>query len=272
MRRLNNCESRLLTAAAIVAVATPLALGFVHAQQNSAPQNGEAARLPSFDVATVKPNDTGCCTSTRATADQMTMKNQTLKNLVVLAYSVQPYQVTGPDWMEKVRFDITAKYPAGTKYEDRWLMLRTLLEERFKLVAHSGTKEMSGYSLEVGNSGFKLQPSDPGEPITVGGNQGAVWTLRARKIPMSALTYELADSLGEVVVDETGLTGAYSFELRWATNETVNETASPNASESEPAPSVFTALEETLGLRLRHGKVQAPVIVVDHVERTPTEN
>ena len=272
MCKLNNCESRLLRAATIIAVAIPLAFGFVHAQQDPASQNSEAVRLPSFDVATVKPNVTGCCTSTRATADQMMMTNQTLKNLIVLAYGVQSYQVTGPDWMEKVRFDITAKFPVGTKYEDRWLMLRTLLEERFKLVAHGATKEMSGYSLEVGKTGFKLKPSDPGEPITTGGNQGAVWTFRARKIPMSALTYELAASLGEVVVDETGLTGAYSFQLRWATNETANETASPNASESEPAPSVFTALEEALGLQLRHGKVQAPVIVVDHLERTPTEN
>ena len=154
MCKLNNCESRLLRAATIIAVAIPLAFGFVHAQQDPASQNSEAVRLPSFDVATVKPNVTGCCTSTRATADQMMMTNQTLKNLIVLAYGVQSYQVTGPDWMEKVRFDITAKFPVGTKYEDRWLFARGG-EDRLQAEAvgsgrtdHYGRKSGSGLDLQ----------------------------------------------------------------------------------------------------------------------------
>jgi len=222
---------------------------------------------PQYEVATVKPNNTGCCTSSRATKDQMMLTNETLKNLVVLAYEVQPDQVTGPDWITKVRFDITGKFPPGTKYADRWRMLQALLKERFKLTTHTETKTISGYSLEVAKTGFKLKPSEPGEASTSGGPQGSVYTFHAYKIGISVLTYELSDFLGEVVVDQTGLQGTYSFQLRWATNALPSE----DASTSDPPPSVFTALQETLGLRLQHGKVQAPVIIIDHIEM-PTEN
>ena len=226
------------------------------------------AARQTFDVATVKPGTPGGPKSNRASADQLISTNQTLKQLVVLAYSVQPYQVTGPAWMESVSFEITAKYPPGTRFKDRWLMLRSLLEDRFKLTVHHETKEMSGFALVVGKDGFKLKPSEPGEGSTSGGNQGSVWTFRARKIEMPTLAYELADSLGAVVVDQTGLTGVYDFQLRWASDDR----SSPGGNEANPAPSLFTALQDTLGLNLQHQKVPVDVIVVDHAERVPTEN
>jgi len=223
---------------------------------------------PAYDVATIKLDACGGLKSNRASADQLISTNQTLKQLVVLAYSVQPYQVIGPAWMESVCFDITAKYPPGTKFSDRWLMLRTLLEDRFKLAAHHETKEMSGYALVVDKGGFKLKPSDAGEGSTSGGDQGHVWTFNARKIGMLVLAYELADSLGDVVVDQTGLDGVYDFKLRWASDDM----SSPSGSDANPAPSLFTALKDKLGLRLQRQKVPVDVIVVDHVERVPSEN
>ena len=225
------------------------------------------ARL-TYDVATVKLDTCGGPKSNRASSDQIIITDQTLKQLVVLAYSVQPYQVSGPAWMESVCFDITAKYPPGTKFSDRWLMLRSLLEDRFKLTVHHESREMPGYALIVAKGGFKLKPSDPGEPSTSGGDQGHVWTFRARKIEMSTLAYELADSLGEVVVDQTGLQGVYDFQLRWASDDMT----SPGGSDANPAPSLFTALQDTLGLRLQRQKVPVDTIMVDHIERTPTEN
>lgn len=266
-RRLNFCATYVLLAVGSSIVTLPIMLGQTNAstQEKVSPDARTTPEL-QYEVATVKPNTTGCCTSSRATRDQAMLTNETLKNLVVLAYGVQPNQVTGPDWITKARFDITGKYPPGTKYADRWQMLQTLLKERFKLTTHTETKTIPGYALEVAKTGFKLKPSEPGEASTVGGSHGAVYTFDARKIPLSVLTYELSDFFGEVVVDQTGLQGTYDFQLRWATNELPNE-----ASTSEPAPSVFTALQETLGLQLRHGKVQAPMIVIDHVEM-PTEN
>ncbi|MGA1984329.1 MAG: TIGR03435 family protein [Acidobacteriaceae bacterium] len=223
---------------------------------------------PTFDVATIKLDACGGPKSNRASADELISADQTLKQLVVLAYSVQSYQVTGPGWLESVCFDVAGKYPPDTKYRDRWLMLRTLLEDRFHLAVHHETKEMQGYALMVAKSGFKLKPSDPGEGSTSGGNQGRVWTFRARKIPMSDLAYELADSLGGVVVDMTSLDGVYDFQLRWASDDM----SSPGASDVNPAPSIFTALEDTLGLALQRQKVPVDTIVVDHVDRAPTEN
>ena len=225
-------------------------------------------RRPTYDVATVKLDTSAGPKSNRASADQFISTNQTLKQLVVLAYEVQPYQVSGPSWMESVHFDITGKYPPGTKPHDRWLMLRSLLEDRFHLTVHHDTKEMTGYALIVAKGGFKLKPSDPGEGSTSGGNQGRIWTFNARKIEMSTLAYELADSLGDVVVDETGLTGVYDFQLRWASDDM----SSPAGTDANPAPSLFTALQDTLGLTLQRQEVPVDVIVVDQVDRVPTEN
>jgi uncharacterized protein (TIGR03435 family) len=234
---------------------------------NSAFALAQDARL-TYDVATVKLATCGGPKSNRASADQLISTNQTLKQLVVLAYSVQPYQVTGPAWMESVCVDITAKYPPGTKFSDRWLMLRSLLEDRFKLAVHHESKEMSGYALIIDKGDFKLKPADPGEGSTTGGNQGRVWTFRARKIEMSTLAYELADSLGDVVVDMTGLHGVYDFQLRWASDDMT----SPGGSDANEAPSIFTALHDTLGLSLQRQKVPVDTIMVDHIERVPTEN
>jgi uncharacterized protein (TIGR03435 family) len=224
---------------------------------------------PAFDVATIKLDTCGGPKSNRAGADQLISTDQTLKQLVVLAYSVQPYQVTGPEWMESICFDITAKYPPDTKYRDRWLMLRTLLEHRFHLSVHHESRDMSGYALVVAKGGFKLHPSaDAGEGVTSGGNQGRVWTFRARRIRMSDVAYELADSMGGVVVDMTGLGGVYDFQLRWASDDMSNSADSdPN-----PAPSIFTALQETLGLTLQRQKVPVDTIVVDRIDRVPTDN
>jgi uncharacterized protein (TIGR03435 family) len=255
-------RSLLLAVGSLIVAAPPMQGQAASADRQTAPPEIR------YEVATVKPNNTGCCTSSRATADQMMLTNETLKNLVVLAYTVQPDQVTGPDWITKVRFDITGKFPPGTKYADRWRMLQTLLKDRFNLITHTDTKEMPGYSLQVAKTGFRLKPSEPGEASTSGGPQGTVYTFDAQKIPISTLTWELSDFLGQVVVDQTGLQGTYSFQLRWATNALPTE---GTASASEPAPSVFTALQETLGLRLQHGKVNAPVIVIDHAEM-PAEN
>jgi uncharacterized protein (TIGR03435 family) len=223
---------------------------------------------PAFDVATIKLDPCGGEKSNRASTDQLISTGQTLKQLVVLAYSVQPYQVTGPAWMESVCFDITAKYPPETKYPDRWLMLRTLLEDRFHLTVHHESREMSGYALVVAKGGFKLKPSEAGEGSTSGGNQGRVWTFRARKVRMSDLAYELADSMGCVVVDMTGLDGVYDFQLRWASDDM----SGLAGSDTNAVPSVFTALQDTLGLTLRRQRVPVDTIVVDHADRAPTED
>ncbi len=220
---------------------------------------------PQFEVATVKANLSGCCTSSKWSTDQVVFSNQTLMHLVLFAYRLQPHQLICPEWMQSTRFDITAKYPPGTKFPDRLLMLQTLLQDRFKLTVHSEKKEMQAYELMVATTGFKLKPSEPGEGSTVSGVQGGIRTFRARKISMSDLAYDLADSLGETVLDETSLNGVYDVQLSWAADDL-------SSGDAKAAPSVFTAVQDSLGLRLEHRKTLVPVVVVDYVDRIPSEN
>jgi uncharacterized protein (TIGR03435 family) len=169
--------------------------------------------------------------------------------------------------MESEHFDIAAKYPPGTAADDRPVMLRTLLEDRFKLVVHRETKDLPGYALVVSKHGFKLQPVEPGYGADTSSNGGRIRTLTAQRTSMALLADLLSRQLGEMVVDKTGIAGAYNFEMKWTTDDQPSA-----ASDAQTVPTLFTALEEKLGLRLQPQKVPVEIIVVDHVERTPAEN
>jgi uncharacterized protein (TIGR03435 family) len=222
---------------------------------------------PAYEVASVKLNTSGSGnSSSNGSKGQIVFTNQTLKRLIERAYGVKPFQVTGPGWMETVSFDIAAKYPPNTTNDDRSLMLRTLLEDRFKLAVHRESKEMPGYALVVVKRGFKLKPVEPGGSDT-NSKGGRVRTLTAKKTSMAQLADFVARTLGEIVVDKTGIDGVYDFELRWA-----NDDQTSKDSDADGTPTLFTALQETLGLRLQPQKVRVEIVVVDHVERAPTEN
>ena len=222
---------------------------------------------PAYDVAAVKPNTSGSGdSSTRVSPGQIVFTNQTLKHYIERAYNLKPFQIAGPDWLDNVHFDVIAKYPPDTKNEDRSLMLQSLLEDRFKLAVHRETKDMQGYALVVAKGGFKL------EPVEVGGNGGThtngnghVLDLTAKKTSMAALAGIITNNMSEMVVDRTGVEGLYDFALRWRPDE-------QNSGGADAAPSLFTAIQETLGLRLQAQKVPVEIVVIDHIEREPTEN
>jgi len=236
---------------------------------------------PAYEVATIK-------LSTAASGNggvkedkaQARFTSIPLKRLIQFAYQVYPFQVSGPGWLDDIHFDISAKYPPNTKDEDRPLMLRTLLEDRLKLAAHRESKEMPGYALVVAKGGFKLKPAEPvapGAPVPFrlgaippgldlqGGFRNS--TLLAKKTSMASLAYLVTRLWDQMVVDKTGLNGVYDFELRWN-----NDDHNPVPSDGDSLPSLFTALQETLGLRLQAEKVPVEMIVVGHVERVPTDN
>jgi uncharacterized protein (TIGR03435 family) len=219
----------------------------------------------AYEAASVKLDTSGRgSTDIDGTRGQIMIKNITLHRLVELAYSVSPAQVMGPDWMENVRFDVAAKYPPDTNMADRWLMLRGLLAERFKLAVHRESKEVQGYALVVAKGGFKLKP------VEAGGNNtdhtgGTVQTLNAKSTSIASFAGLAARYVGAVVVDKTGIDGVYDFQLRWTTD-------SQSADDPDAPPPFPVAIQEALGLRLQARKVPAEVIVVDRVERAPTEN
>jgi len=200
---------------------------------------------------------------------QVLFDNMPLTRLIAQAYGVNVVQVIGPDWMAATCFDIAAKFPSGEANGDHRLMLRTLLEDRFKLAVHREPRELPGYALVVAKSGFKLKSAEPGDHST-SHEGGRIETLSAKKTSMPFLAGLVSRYLGQMVVDKTGLDGVYDFDLRWS-----NQDRRPNREEprlSEPVPTLPDALQETLGLRLQPQKVIVDTIVVDHLERLPTEN
>ena len=225
-------------------------------------------RRPTYEVASVKLDNSGSNGSSfHGLKGQIVFTNVTLKRLIERAFSVKPFQVTGPGFLENIRVDIAAKYPPDTKNEDRALMLRSLLEDRFKLAVHKKRSRTQGYSLVVAKGGFKLKP-DTGEGDSDSSNSsGRVRNITVKHSSLPQVADLMARNLGEAVVDKTGIEGFYSFELGWASEDQKGETA-----ELETLPSLFTALQKTLGLRLKPENVLVDFVIVDHMERLAVEN
>jgi uncharacterized protein (TIGR03435 family) len=230
----------------------------------------------TFEVASIKPNKTGSGSSSWNSRDNyLDMRNVSLKKAIAAAYSVKEEYVNGPSWLESERFDVVAK--AAKRVDDRALMqmLQALLVDRFKLAVHKDVKQVSGYSLVTGKGGLKLKESDAAsKPHTETGRGRMV----AAKISLASLADKLSGILGMPVVDLTGRSGAFDVKLEWAPDE--RQPIPPLASDgrlrqaADPlaGPSLFTALEEQAGLKLEGRKIPTEIIVVDHVERVPTEN
>jgi uncharacterized protein (TIGR03435 family) len=217
---------------------------------------------PHFDVATIKPvhDETG---SSGVYTGHGTMKaeNVTLKRCIIGAYGVGPNQVVGgPGWLDADRFQIVAKSEQNINDDDVLdTMVQKLLAERFGLVLHRETRPMPAYVIEVGKSGPKLEKSAGGESSTTYGRGN----FEARNTSMDLFAHVLARQMDLPVVNRTGLEGVYNFRLQWT----------PESAQSRPdaGPSIFTAIQEQLGLRLRAEKAPVEVLVIDRAER-PSEN
>jgi uncharacterized protein (TIGR03435 family) len=228
-----------------------------------------AQAAPEFEVATIKPAppQSNGRTQTRMSSDtdkgDLTYSNVNLKEVMGRAYKVQQIQITGPDWLETERFDIAAKFPPHASPEQLLLMLQSLLAERFKLALHRETKELPVYALTVAKGGPKFKPSDTASGITSNSNR-TQWHVTA-KGSMASFAEFLTGEAGRPVLDKTGLPGSYELTLDWAPD------TAPAANDAA-LPSLFTALQEQLGLKLESTKAPVETLVVDHADRTPTEN
>lgn len=224
----------------------------------------------AFEVASVKLNKSGEGRSfTRTTGGRVEWTNVTLKMCISMAYNVHDYSLSGPDWLSSVRVDIVAK-PSAPEH-DVDLMMQTLLMERFKLVAHRESRSVTGYALVVGASGAKIHSVEPGEKKEYWG----IGTLKGESAPMTLLTQMLAARLHGPVEDNTGLPGVFNFTLTWSPDDVPSGPPSASGTsipDGRDGPSIFSALREQLGLRLEARKVPIQILVVDHVEKIPTEN
>ena len=222
-----------------------------------------ACAQPAFEVASIKPSISGDGNeSTNTTNDSLTMRNVSLRHIIQDAYNLKRYTLTAPDWVDNLRFDINAKAEGKTKPDDFRVMLQSLLKERFQLKAHREPKTMSAYALLPAKTGFKLKPAEgDGSSTNSTGNGGSV-TLTCKHVSMVQLADALSGRLDRPVVDQSGLPDAYDFTLEWNKGNSADETG----------PSIFTVLQEKLGLRLEQRKLPVEILVVDSVSRTPSEN
>jgi uncharacterized protein (TIGR03435 family) len=215
----------------------------------------------TFEVASIKPSapDSRGDFSEFLPGGGYRASGATLKTLITQAYEINDYQISGgPAWLDTASFDILARPdPPGTG-EQIPERLRNLLSDRFQLLIHLETKERPVYALVIAKNGAQLQESAESKS-RMDGRRG--W-LSGQHVEIPRLASWLSDRVGRPVIDKTGLTGKYSFELKWTP-----EGAPPD----RDAPSLFTALPEQLGLRLESQKAPIEMILVDRAER-PSEN
>jgi uncharacterized protein (TIGR03435 family) len=287
-----------------MAAAGPVVFGLIQEPQSQAgaPVVSTAPKVPAFEVASIKPDKSGTeMTMLRTTPVGFVASNIALKELIRQAYDVEDNQILGaPSWTGSARYDIEAKVSSSDTEalhdlspDQRRLMLQPLLADRFHLKVHTEVRELPVLTLVVAKGGPKLHEAKPGDTYPnglkgfngQGGGPGMMLMrpgqLTGQGIPLSSLTRLLSQQLGSTVQDKTGLMGKYDFTLQW----TPDRNASPMPGAPEPGqqgpgaaastdasgPSIFTAVQEQLGLKLESQKGPVEVLVIDHVE-TPSEN
>jgi bla regulator protein blaR1 len=270
--KLSPGKKLLLVVAALIAVGMPVAVGMLNTPQI----NAQAAAPPlSFEVASIEPGGEGNRRMIQfVPGGGLRVRGTTLKFLVAVAYDVLDVQISGgPAWINSDRFDIVAKSERGeskSALDDMHKMtdaqmktsvelirqkLQALLADRFRLTLHHETKEEPMYALVIGKDGPKLQESQSKQDarhMMMGRGE-----LNGDGVPFEMLVSNLSSQLGRPVIDRTGLTGHYDFKLQWILD--------PNG------PSIFTAIQEQLGLRLESQKGPVDILVIDRVGK-PSEN
>ena len=255
-----------------------------------------------YEAASVKPNKTAPQGSSirRLPGGRLQATNMPLRALITFAYQVQGFQlVEDPAWIRNDTFDIVAKMegdpppvPPGQGPDPHMIAMRTLLAERFNLLVHRQTREMDIYALVLarpdGRLGPALKPTTqdcaamaaaarggappgpsagPNSPV-VCGMRALPGRLVAGAMPMTLLANSLSGQVQRIVVDRTALSGAWDFEITFAPDRPLNPPPGVEFPPADPnAPSLFTALQEQLGLRLQSTKGPVDVLVVDRIEQ-----
>ena len=231
-------------------------------------ENGGAAAMKAFEVASVRraPDaDPATGTWSLPNTNSFRATHVSLSLLMQLAYGVNKDQIANkPGWLEDDLFDVQARSENDVRLsrEELRVPLQILLRERFHLRAHSETRTTQGFALLVAKGGAHLKPTSgahfAGFRIHVGGGdmRGINWS-------MPQLARYLSDASGFVVADQTGITGSYDIDFTYNPD--------PDAANST-LPALDNALKQATGLSMRAEKVQTSMIVIDAVERSPTEN
>lgn len=256
---------------------------------------------PAFEVATIKPSDPDArgIYVRSSPGGRLNISNMTLKDLIVFAWRIQPYQVSGgPAWLDAARFDVSAKADRTFQPGELVVAVQSLLADRFRLTTHKETKDLPIYALVLARKDGKLGPQlieskegscaphdpqnpppspEPGKPpvLSCGGMRMSPREIYTASVPISQLVPSLARFLGRTVVDKTGLTGKYDITLHWTPDDMQLAQLPPDGprppTTDSGGPSIFTAIQEQLGLKLESQKGPVEMIVIDRAEK-PSEN
>jgi uncharacterized protein (TIGR03435 family) len=277
------------------AVLKPAPDSHAAAAQAPAPAQGAAgasAALPSWDVSAVKPSDPNARQSMLwFVPDGVKIVNLPLVMAVRWGFDLQDDRIFGlPGWAKTARFDIEAKVSPEEapklkemKLDQRREMLLSLLQDRFGLKYHHEGRELPLYDLVVAKGGVKMTASKPDAPGSEGHGQRMLMMghghLESKGTGTADLARALSQELGRTVVDKTGLTGNFDYKLDWTPDDapsamTTVASAAPGDSAAAPdtaGPSLFTAVQEQLGLKLEATKGPVDVVVIDQLNQ-PTAN
>jgi uncharacterized protein (TIGR03435 family) len=273
--RLRPAKKAALALAGMAFLALPMAaIAAMDAQFASSPSG--AASGPRFEVASIKPaRSGGMPLGVRMDKAQASFGGMSLSALISYGYGVKLAQISGPEWLTTQRFDIVAKLPEGGSTARVPEMMQGLLAERFGLKLHRESKEFPVYALMAANTGIKLTPRPEDFDPRAHNDRIA--------IPILSLTLLLEQFVNLPVVDETGLRGQYLFPsqaiaqaMSAGTTAKGQQRAAPAGGgvpeASEPSNSAVAALLLPAGMKLEKKKANLPVLVVESMRQTPTEN
>jgi uncharacterized protein (TIGR03435 family) len=269
---------------------------------DSARAQSPSSAAPSFEVSSIKRNQHGGPIAiTSQPGGRFIVNNAPVADMIAIAYQLQRYQIVGqPGWVDTDRYDVIASGDPsspplagpGNPISPMQLMLRTLLADRFQMTSHLETREMPIYELVIarsdGHLGKRLErmsidcsgPRAGGPPLPRAGERPPCrlfvtpTSMAAGGVTLSQLAAVLGAQVGRQVVDRTGLTGLFGFNLEFRAEPFAAVGAAPPGPLPSPnadAPSLFTALEEQLGLKLQPRRGPVSVLVIDRLER-PQEN
>jgi len=230
-----------------------------------------AAESPAFEVASIRAGQPGR-ESIEYVPGSVTMRNMRLTACIRWAYNIPDFQISGPGWLSEVWFDINAKAGTPAKEAELRLMMRTLLAERFKLTVHRENKEMSALMLTVGKNGHKLKQVETEEQPSF---KTGKLNLTGKGATIAQLIEFLSRELRHPIIDQTGLSGRFDYFLDIAPyfTEEMQRNGGPGGGPPPDAPGIVAqALQAQLGLRVDAKKATVEMLVVDTMEKAPTEN
>jgi bla regulator protein BlaR1 len=293
LHKLDFTRKLLLTTAALLAIAIPIAFGLLNATPGHAQSQGTTITQPerTFETVSIKPDPSTDNWVNRSKVmfsledGSFVARSITLQFLVKLAYHVQDLQIKGgPDWVNSEKFDVDGKLSSADTAELQKIpmeqrtgdqgVLQALLRDHFKLALHPETRNLPVYDLVVDKNGPKLQESNGTRMMHM--EKGR---LVSQGTHLAFLADQLSIRLGRTVVDKTGLKSNYTFTLHWTPDTSEEERLSRDGMPSPPAassqevsgPPLATALQEQLGLKLEPHTDAVQVLVIDHAEM-PSEN